>query len=154
MYRLLQQESNLSLMELKALRLLFSRGGIPMMLRDVLWKQKTGKRKRMGTRQLPSNQENWRREKSVTDLPPDDPRFVPSGKLSTVSPGKRYYIDEKEEPLWKERFPLEELYKRRRLDPREFASLYQQTPYVQGGNLIKVLGGKVTIIQLKSICLL
>jgi len=76
-------------------------------------------------------------KKSVTDLPPDDPRFVPSGKLSTVSPGKRYYIDEKEEPLWKERFPLEELHKRRRLDPREFASLYQQTPYVQGGNLIK-----------------
>ena len=76
-------------------------------------------------------------KKPVTDLPPDDPRYIPSGKLSTVAPGKRYYKEDAEEALWEERFPLEELYKRKKLDPREFASLYQQTPYIVGGNLIK-----------------
>jgi len=80
---------------------------------------------------------NKGKKESVTELPPDDPRYVPPGKLSTVSPGKRTYSIEEEEPLWGERFPLEELYKRKRLDPREFASLYQQTPYIAGGNLIK-----------------
>ena len=58
-------------------------------------------------------------------------------QLSTVSPAKRFYVEDKEEALWEERFPLEELKKRERLDPREFASLYQQSPYIKGGNLIK-----------------
>ena len=80
---------------------------------------------------------NKGKKESVTELPPDDPRYVPAGKLSTVSPAKRTYSIEEEEPLWGDRFPLEELYKRKRLDPREFASLYQQTPYIVGGNLIK-----------------
>jgi predicted phage terminase large subunit-like protein len=38
--------------------------------------------------------------------------------------------------LWPERFDLDWLARRESLNPREFASLYQQTPYVQGGNLI------------------
>ena len=76
-------------------------------------------------------------KQSVASLPPDDPRYIPSGKLSTVSPAKRFYVEDKEEALWEERFPLEELKKRERLDPREFASLYQQSPYIKGGNLIK-----------------
>jgi predicted phage terminase large subunit-like protein len=38
--------------------------------------------------------------------------------------------------LWPERFNLDWLSRREALNPREFASLYQQTPYVQGGNLI------------------
>lgn len=42
-----------------------------------------------------------------------------------------------ERALWPERFPLEELQRRRRINEREFASLYQQTPYVEGGNIIK-----------------
>ena len=74
---------------------------------------------------------------SVASLPPADPRYIPSGKLSTVSPAKRFYVEDKEEALWEERFPLEELKKRERLDPREFASLYQQSPFIKGGNLIK-----------------
>ncbi|NBQ50264.1 MAG: hypothetical protein EBU35_06440 [Marivivens sp.] len=45
--------------------------------------------------------------------------------------------DEEEKPLWPERFDLDELKRRERLNPREFASLYQQQPYVEGGNLIK-----------------
>lgn len=80
---------------------------------------------------------NGKLQRSVTDLPTDDPRYVPSGKLSTVAPGKRHYYETEEEPLWGERFPLEELNKRKRLDPREFASLYQQQPFIAGGNLIK-----------------
>lgn len=44
---------------------------------------------------------------------------------------------EKEEALWPDRFPVAMLEKMRRRDPRDFAALYQQSPYVQGGNLIK-----------------
>ena len=40
-------------------------------------------------------------------------------------------------PLWPERFPIEELIRKRELNEREFASLYQQSPYSKGGNLIK-----------------
>ena len=76
-------------------------------------------------------------KKSVAELPEDDPRFIPQGQLSKVSPSKRHYYDESEEALWPERFPLDELKKRERLDPREFASLYQQSPFIQGGNIIK-----------------
>jgi len=39
--------------------------------------------------------------------------------------------------LWPARFPLDELRRRERLDPHDFASLYQQEPYVLGGNIIK-----------------
>lgn len=39
--------------------------------------------------------------------------------------------------LWPERFNLDWLARREALNPREFASLYQQTPYIDGGNLIK-----------------
>lgn len=38
--------------------------------------------------------------------------------------------------LWPERFNLDWLARREALNPREFASLYQQTPYIEGGNLI------------------
>ncbi len=76
-------------------------------------------------------------KRSVTDLPEDDPRYIARGELSSVAPGKRHYYEEKEEALWPERFPIDELKKRERLDPREFASLYQQSPYIAGGNLIK-----------------
>jgi predicted phage terminase large subunit-like protein len=39
--------------------------------------------------------------------------------------------------LWPERFNLDYLYRRRRLNARDFASLYQQQPYIEGGNIIK-----------------
>lgn len=44
---------------------------------------------------------------------------------------------EVEEALWPERFPVATLDKMRRRDPRDFAALYQQQPYISGGNLIK-----------------
>ncbi len=55
---------------------------------------------------------------------------------STVDPTTET-ITQTELALWPERFPLETLHKMQRRDPREFAALYQQQPYVQGGNLIK-----------------
>lgn len=70
-------------------------------------------------------------------LPPDDPRYVPTAQLNSLAPAKRTVTDEVEAPLWPERFPLEDLKRRERLNPREFASLYQQQPYIEGGNLIK-----------------
>ena len=39
--------------------------------------------------------------------------------------------------LWPDRFPVSLLDKMRRRDPRGFAALYQQQPYISGGNLIK-----------------
>jgi predicted phage terminase large subunit-like protein len=74
---------------------------------------------------------------SVASLPTDDPRYVPSGHLSKVAVSKRTYFKETEVALWPDRFPLTELRKTERLDPREFAALYQQQPFVKGGNLIK-----------------
>lgn len=74
---------------------------------------------------------------SVATLPPDDPRYIEPGKLSSVAPGKRHYYPEEEAALWPERFPLEDLKKRERMDTREFAALYQQQPFIAGGNLIK-----------------
>lgn len=76
-------------------------------------------------------------KRPVTELPEDDPRYVAPGKLSTVAPGKRFYRQTEEVALWPNRFPLEDLKRRQRLDQREFASLYQQSPYIAGGNLIK-----------------
>jgi len=70
-------------------------------------------------------------------LPEDDPLYVSAGELPNLSPGKRYTEKTEEAPLWPARFPLEDLKRRQRLNPREFASLYQQQPYIEGGNIIK-----------------
>lgn len=58
-------------------------------------------------------------------------------RLTDTAPAKRYMWEKKEVPLWPERFPIEELIRKRELNEREFASLYQQSPYIKGGNLIK-----------------
>lgn len=68
-------------------------------------------------------------------LPKDDPRHISS--IALVSSGKRYVTEPREESLWPERFPLKDLQRRRALNEREFTSLYQQKPYIPGGNLIK-----------------
>lgn len=71
-------------------------------------------------------------------LAEDDPRYVTPEEYRSLSPAKRNVSDGNvEEPLWPERFPIEDLKRRERLNPREFASLYQQQPYIEGGNLIK-----------------
>jgi predicted phage terminase large subunit-like protein len=72
-----------------------------------------------------------------THLPEDHPMWLPKGALSKIAPAKRFVWQEEEVALWPERFPLEELKKIQRRDPREFAALYQQSPYIEGGNIIK-----------------
>lgn len=70
-------------------------------------------------------------------LKEDDPNWVTPDEFRNLSHKKRYIETEKEESLWEERFPLTDLKRRERLNPREFASLYQQQPYIEGGNLIR-----------------
>lgn len=70
-------------------------------------------------------------------LPETDPRYLPAAELNKISPPKRLVDETEEAPLWPERFPLDDLKRRQRLNPREFASLYQQQPYIEGGNIIK-----------------
>ena len=74
---------------------------------------------------------------SRTTLDPSDPNFLAPNEASKISPSKRYIRQTKRTALWPERFPIEDLDRRQRLNPREFASLYQQTPYIEGGNLIR-----------------
>ena len=74
---------------------------------------------------------------SIRHLKEDDPNWVTPDEFRNLSHKKRYIETEKEESLWEERFPLTDLKRRERLNPREFASLYQQQPYIEGGNLIR-----------------
>lgn len=83
-----------------------------------------------------------------SDLSKDDPRYIPAriivnGKYvnitsSYMNKSDKYVSCEREVALWPERFPLKELKKiRERIGDREFEALYQQNPYVLGGNIIK-----------------
>ena len=74
---------------------------------------------------------------SRTTLDPSDPNFLAPNEASKISPSKRYIRQTKRTALWPARFPIADLDRRQRLNPREFASLYQQTPYIEGGNLIR-----------------
>ena len=74
---------------------------------------------------------------SRAQLPKDDPDYLDGTSLQKLSKAKRYVAQTEKSALWPERFPLETLTRRQRLNPREFASLYQQTPYIEGGNLIR-----------------
>lgn len=83
-----------------------------------------------------------------SELPEDDPRYIPA---RTVVNGKKVNIMhsfmkqhtkfvsmERDVALWEERFPLKDLIKiRENIGDREFEALYQQNPYVLGGNIIK-----------------
>jgi len=68
-------------------------------------------------------------------LPPSDPEYA--NNLALIPKEARAVRRATEKSLWPSRFPLDDLQRRRRLNPREFASLYQQEPTVEGGNLIK-----------------
>lgn len=76
-------------------------------------------------------------EVEVCMLPPDDPRYLPREKLREAGSDKRYYHPLVQTALWPERFPVNDLLRRKALDPREFEALYQQNPYIQGGNILK-----------------
>lgn len=83
-----------------------------------------------------------------TNLTADDPRYVPTnieladGSKKNIrdlmDTAARSVAEAEEVALWPERFGVEWLKKQRSiLGEREFAALYQQTPYVLGGNVIK-----------------
>lgn len=88
------------------------------------------------------------------NLPKDDPRRIPNipieqletgevtqsrGKTITSGPNGRVpVIQHSYKALWPSRFPVEWLMKQRSvLGDRDFESLYQQNPYILGGNIIK-----------------
>jgi predicted phage terminase large subunit-like protein len=82
-------------------------------------------------------------------LPKTDPAYMPEEVLRSdgrlveavhehMSQPNKYVKDEGREALWPERFGVEWLLKQREiLGDREFSALYQQQPYVLGGNIVK-----------------
>ena len=71
-------------------------------------------------------------------LPDTHPQYVPSKE--DVPEGEQDYSGhyfKAEKALWHERFPLEVLKEKQVLNPRDFEALYQQNPYLKGGNIIK-----------------
>lgn len=92
---------------------------------------------------------------SRSDLPKSDPAYVPKvdkpmpggllakAKMRRIAanglrPEHRTVHMEQEVALWPKRFPVEWLKKQKELlGDREFSSLYQQEPYVIGGNIVK-----------------
>lgn len=72
-------------------------------------------------------------------LPPDHPLHIPQDVPTwKVAPNKRHYKETKRVALWPSRFPIEELDRKRALNERDFEALYQQKPYIEGGNIIKL----------------
>ena len=74
---------------------------------------------------------------AIWDLPKEDPRYKTVADANKLNSSRRHVKGTTQVALWPARFTLADLERRRRLNPREFASLYQQTPYIEGGNLIK-----------------
>lgn len=70
-------------------------------------------------------------------LPKDHPQYVDPAVWNNKGQAQRYTKVKERHALWPDRFSLEDLERRERLNPREFASLYQQSPFIEGGNLIK-----------------
>lgn len=86
-------------------------------------------------------------------LPKDDPRYLPNVTVEEVATGERKTKSEKlfksiehgrvaltdqYTALWPERFPVKWLQEQRiALGDRDFEALYQQNPYILGGNIIK-----------------
>jgi predicted phage terminase large subunit-like protein len=88
-------------------------------------------------------------------LPKDDPRYIPNVTAQQIDTGERLEdkkdkllsdhlvnpkvrVDDEVEALWPSRFPVKWLQEQRgEIGDREFESLYQQNPYILGGNIIK-----------------
>ena len=73
----------------------------------------------------------------VSELPRSDSRYIPSSKIPQVDEHLRVYKPIVESALWPARFPIDELKRKQRMNPRDFAALYLQNPRIEGGNLIK-----------------
>jgi predicted phage terminase large subunit-like protein len=70
-------------------------------------------------------------------LPPQDPNFVSPKDAESLNEDELMFYPDEEKALWPHRFPVEYLKKQQRLDPSEFSALFQQEPFVKGGNIIK-----------------
>jgi predicted phage terminase large subunit-like protein len=87
-------------------------------------------------------------------LPKDDPRYVPNITVEQADTGERteegirllsenlvnpkVAISEDYQALWPKRFPVKWLKEQRSvIGERDFESLYQQNPYILGGNILK-----------------
>ncbi len=70
-------------------------------------------------------------------LPPDHPQYLTTAECQKLPSSQRDVFVEEDVALWPARFPMKYLLKQKRLDPGEFAALFQQEPFVKGGNLIK-----------------
>ena len=73
-------------------------------------------------------------------------------------PAIRETLDDKEDPreigeaLWEERHSAERLLDAKRRSPRTFASLYQQRPTIEGGNIVKrEWFGKISFSEFKAL---
>ena len=73
----------------------------------------------------------------VSELPRSDSRYIPQTKIPEVDEHLRTYKPIIESALWPVRFPIDELKRKQRMNPRDFAALYLQNPRIEGGNLIK-----------------
>lgn len=75
----------------------------------------------------------------IWHLDPSDPRYMKSTDFIKLRLPKTQaeVREEVEAALWPEQKSLKELQDMRKLDKREFESLYQQNPFVEGGNIIK-----------------
>jgi len=74
---------------------------------------------------------------SRANLPKDDPRYLPGQELQKLGSSSRSVKIKNEQSFWPERFPLPSLELKRKENPQSFASLFQQSPYIEGGNIIK-----------------
>jgi predicted phage terminase large subunit-like protein len=70
-------------------------------------------------------------------LPEDDPLYLKSYPCHQLPEKEQWVTRKREVALWPERFPLDDLHRKRQLNEREFAALYQQSPYIRGGNVLK-----------------
>ncbi|CAB5220219.1 Archaeophage PsiM2, terminase large subunit [uncultured Caudovirales phage] len=70
-------------------------------------------------------------------LPPDDPDHLKAFECRKLSKPLQFITRKREMALWPDRFSLSELHRKRALNEREFAALYQQSPYIRGGNVLK-----------------
>jgi len=78
------------------------------------------------------------RTEKVTKLRWQLPMEHPERKTKRqCDPDDTTAVVEQEVALWPERFDVKTLKRFERQNPRDFASLYQQQPYVKGGNLIR-----------------
>ena len=73
----------------------------------------------------------------VSELPRNDSRYIPQTKIQEVDEHLRTFKPVIETALWPDRFPIDELKRKKRMSERDFAALFMQQPRIDGGNIVK-----------------